>query len=197
MVISRFLLFPRLRLRISVLAIPTAVLLLKTEGGYPFFIMLLSALAHELGHIFALKHFGYRVRRVDVLPFGAVIAVPEGLPYYCELVIALAGPAVSLLSALLGALLFAVTKTPYAMYFLLINAVLGIFNLLPISKLDGGKAVASYLALKNHPSAQKLCRCISLCAQAIFVTLCALLTLASDLNLGVLLLSVSLILQVI
>lgn len=184
-------------MRISVLALPTVLILLKNEGGQPFLLMLLSALAHECGHILALKHFGYRVRRVDVLPFGAVIVVPEGLPYLCELVIALAGPAVSLLCSLLGCSLFFATKTPYALYFALINAVLGIFNLLPTAKLDGGKALASYLAQKNHPSAQKLCRCISLCAQSLFVTLCALAIIASDLNLGVILISVSLILQIV
>ncbi len=196
MVIDRFILFPRVRLRISLLALPTVLLLLWSEDLIPFFVMLSSALVHELGHILALKHLGYRIRRIDILPMGAVIVVPEGIPYFCEFIIALAGPAVSLLCALLGFVVFLFAKTPITLYFGLINTVLGLFNLLPIKKLDGGKALSCILLHKQKNSSEQICSAASVCAKAVLVTLCVLLVVMSDYNLGVILLTSALIMQI-
>ena len=197
MVINRFILFPRIRLRVSVLAVPICIIMLWLEGGTPFFIMLFSALVHELGHILALKYFGYRVRCVDVLPMGAVIAVPEGMPDRCELFISISGPIFSLLSSLIGMMAISFQKTPNTLFFVLINAVLGIFNLLPIEKLDGGKALCSYLFLRGVPSPRRICAVVSLCTKIVFVTFCFLAVIVSDFNFGVALLFFALAVQIV
>lgn len=197
MAVNRFILFPRIRVRVSVLAVPICIIMLWLEGGAPFFIMLFSAIVHELGHIIAVRYFGYRVRRIDVLPMGAVISVPEGMPDRCELFISLSGPLFSLLCSLIGMTAFCFQKTPSTLFFVLINAVLGVFNLLPIEKLDGGKALCSYLFLHGVPSPRRICAVVSLCAKIVFVTFCFLAVILSDFNFGVALLFFALAVQIV
>lgn len=92
-----YILFPRLRLRVSAFALPGALLLIYCEGLLPFCILFLSCLLHEFGHLAALCICKCRYRRMDILPMGALIVCPEGMPYKKELAVALAGPAASAL----------------------------------------------------------------------------------------------------
>ena len=85
-----YILFPRLRLRVSAFALPGALLLIYCEGLLPFCILFLSCLLHEFGHLAALCICKCRYRRMDILPMGALIVCPEGMPYKKELAVALA-----------------------------------------------------------------------------------------------------------
>lgn len=163
----------------------------------PFLIMLISATAHEAGHILAVRLLGYRVRRIDILPMGALIVVPEGIPDKSEAVIALAGPITSLALAVLSMAWFAVSGTADPLFAVLINLVFGTINLLPIQKLDGGKALYSLLAHKQKKTAGQICSAVSLCSKIIFVTICVLFAIFTQFNLGVILMSLSLICQII
>lgn len=192
-----FILLPRLRMRVSVLALPAFLLLLWLEGVVPLAIMMLSATAHEAGHILAIKLLGYRVRRIDILPMGALIVVPEGIPDKSEAVIALAGPITSLALAVLSMAWFAVSGTADPLFAVLINLVFGTINLLPIQKLDGGKALYCILSHKQKSTAKQICSAVSLCAKIIFVTICVLFAVFTQFNLGVILMSLSLICQII
>ena len=91
-----FILFPRLRLRVSVFALPAFGLMLWCEGAMPFTILILSALCHEMGHITAMLLTKHRPRRIDVLLMGALIVCPEGISHRDDLIIALCGPLTSL-----------------------------------------------------------------------------------------------------
>ena len=86
-----YILFPRLRLRVSAFALPGALLLIYCEGLLPFCILFLSCLLHEFGHLAALCICKCRYRRMDILPMGALIVCPAGMPYKKELAVALAG----------------------------------------------------------------------------------------------------------
>lgn len=105
---------------------------------------LLAAACHELGHCAALRATGVRVSSLRLSALGAELAPSQALPYALELPVALAGPCVSLLCAVLaarwGRFLFAG-----------LSLALGLFNLLPILPLDGGRAVASLCALLLPP----------------------------------------------
>jgi len=184
-------------MRVSVFALPVLLVMLWLEGKLPFAIMIISAALHEIGHISALYYLGYRVRRIDVLPMGAVIVVPEGIPDYDEVKIALAGPLVSLLCAVLCVVWFIIAGSALSLFAVLINCVFSLINLLPIRKLDGGKALCCFLAHKQKKSAEQICSAVSLCAKLMFVGFCFTLILLSRFNLGVILLSFALLVQVI
>ncbi|MBR6563550.1 MAG: M50 family metallopeptidase [Clostridia bacterium] len=190
-----YLVFPRLRMRLSLLALPAAMVMLWLEGWQAFSIIALSALLHELGHIAAIYACGYRVRRVDVLPMGAIIALPEGIPDRIEAIIALSGPAASCLCGVVSLALFLLSRSPFALLGVVINLSLGLFNLLPVRKLDGGKALCCILRYKNIKSADRISACASYAALMIFVFVASLCVVLSGNNLGVLLLSAALILQ--
>jgi stage IV sporulation protein FB len=88
---------------------------------------------HELCHILISTAFGARVKKVTIYPVGesANMAGFEDINIFKRLVVILSAP---MLNIVLGILLhrYEVGK---------INIVLGIFNLLPVYPLDGGRAV--------------------------------------------------------
>lgn len=104
----------------------------------------LAAGCHELGHCAALKLTGGGVAQLRLSALGAELTPKRPLSYAAELPTALAGPGVSLLCAFLAArwgfFLFAG-----------LSLALGVFNLLPIHPLDGGRAVQSLCALILPP----------------------------------------------
>lgn len=99
-----------------------------------------AAAAHELGHWALIRAFRGRVTLLRLSASGAEMAVSGPLSYGRELVCALGGPLVNLLLALgaaqLGATVFAG-----------LNLTLGLFNLLPMSALDGGKVLSCVISV--------------------------------------------------
>ena len=121
-------------------------------------------LLHEFGHILMARRFGVRTPDVILLPIGGLARL-ERMPEEPrqELLIALAGPAVTLAIAVilylalqlsgvsvdLGALLRLgqPTSLPEALAFLMIvNVMLLGFNLIPAFPMDGGRVLRALLA---------------------------------------------------
>lgn len=100
----------------------------------------LAAGCHELGHCAALALLGGGPGKLRLCALGAELTPRRPLSYASQLPAALAGPAVSLLAAILAArwgfFLFAG-----------LSLALGLFNLLPIPPLDGGMILQSLCAL--------------------------------------------------
>lgn len=190
-----YIIFPKLRTRLSVFALPALALMLWLEGVGAFMILLASAFLHEIGHILAIGFCGYRVRRIDVLPMGALIVVPEGIPDFFEFIIAISGPAVSVVCGFLGLSVFLMTNSVWTLFFACVNLILGFFNLMPITKLDGGKAFLSLLRHRNIKNADRISACVSKIAFSLIIFLLSLCFVLSDCNLGVLILCLALALQ--
>jgi len=120
----------------------------------------LCVLLHELGHSIVARRFGVIVDSITLLPIGGVAAM-RTLPRSArgELLIALAGPAVSLaLGLLLAGLSYlwygvgvyeALGKrylaAPMLLQLATINIVLAAFNLLPAFPMDGGRILRASL----------------------------------------------------
>ena len=111
-----------------------------------------SLVAHELGHAIAARWRGLTVYRISLFLFGGMvdIGVDEGNASD-EFWLAAAGPAVSLLIALLWAALWVVAPgldsqgRAMVLYLGVSNAILATFNLLPSYPLDGGRILRSAL----------------------------------------------------
>lgn len=183
-----YILFPRLRLRVSAFALPGALLLIYCEGLLPFCILFLSCLLHEFGHLAALCICKCRYRRMDILPMGALIVCPEGMPYKKELAVALAGPAASALGCAAALAFFAAFGSVSALYAFAVGAVLCLFNLMPAKRLDGGKALLNYLLMhKEKDTAERICSAVSSVVFVLLFALGAAVYFALDGNAGVML----------
>lgn len=108
-------------------------------------------LIHELGHMAAAKSFGWRIRSVQLLPFGGVVESEESgtVPAREEIIVALAGPAQHVWMIAMAPLFvhMGLWDAVWANYFIEGNLMIGLFNLLPIPPLDGGRilqALVSY-----------------------------------------------------
>jgi Zn-dependent protease/CBS domain-containing protein len=115
-----------------------------------------AVVLHELTHSYVAQGYGVEIDRIVLLPIGGVSAMKE-LPKdpHQELMIAIAGPLVNLvLAAVLYPvyLFFGDSLSPglnfLFFYFILMNLVLGAFNLLPAFPMDGGRVLRAYLAQK-------------------------------------------------
>lgn len=125
----------------------------------------LAAAVHELGHVAALAAVGGRPEGFTLSALGAELALPGGLSYARELPVALGGPAASLaLAAAAGS----------GGRFLLagLSLALGLFNLLPLWPLDGGRAVACLCGLCLSPlGAERVERALAAAALGGFLAL--------------------------
>ena len=116
---------------------------LDTQGLVP---MAMAACAlHELGHYLTLRRLGGRVRAIRLTAAGAEMVLSRPLGYWQEGLTALAGPGVNLLLALV--LCGRVEWAAFAG----LNLVLACFNMLPVGRLDGGRALYCTLALLAGP----------------------------------------------
>ena len=191
--------FPRVRVRVSAFCLSAALFMLALESAVPFAVLMLSALWHELGHLFALKKCGARPRRIDLLPMGALIVCPEGLSYGEELRVALAGPLFSFAAALAGCAAYLLCGGVYPLFACIINSLLALFNLMPAIKLDGGKALYFLLCAKgaDRRKTARVCFAANVCALFVCGTLAVSAWIASGFNAGVIVLFLSLALQTV
>lgn len=117
----------------------------------------LSLIGHELGHAFAVKKLGYGRSQIVLGGFGGVCKW-YGRPTRGDSIrIALAGPAASLVMGAIALAVFLPLRPQLDGLYLLrvgllaaafLNIVWGVFNLLPIFPMDGGRALRSALGFK-------------------------------------------------
>lgn len=93
-----------------------------------------AAAFHELGHWWMIRMVGGKVTKLRLSAVGAEMRVEGIMSYGREVLCALAGPAVNLVLAIGGARIGAEV-------FAGLNLVFGLFNLLPLGGLDGGRAL--------------------------------------------------------
>ena len=114
-------------------------------------LLFLFVLAHELGHLLMAKQFAWKIKELKLLPFGGVLIVDDahGTTAKEECLVACAGPIQNLILILLAWVFGQLHWLPYEwmQYMIQANMLLIIFNLLPISPLDGGKIVQAALSL--------------------------------------------------
>lgn len=113
--------------------------------------LLLAALSHEWGHYLMLRSLGGKIDAVTVTAFGAEMHIAPDcrLSYGGEILATLAGPVTNLLCGVL--LSFCGCRVPLCYLLAGAQLLLGIFNLLPITPLDGGSILWLAVAWLSQP----------------------------------------------
>jgi Zn-dependent protease/CBS domain-containing protein len=127
-------------------------------GALALLALFACILLHEFGHILTARRYGVRTPDVILLPIGGVARL-ERIPDVPrqELLIALAGPAVTL--AIVVALYFSLRlsgtpirltqlspEDPFLAQLAAVNLYLLLFNLIPAFPMDGGRVLRALLA---------------------------------------------------
>ncbi|UFJ41187.1 site-2 protease family protein [Brevibacillus humidisoli] len=99
---------------------------------------------HEMGHLVAAKMKGIRTSPAIFIPFvGAVISMKEQpRDARTEAFLAYGGPFAGLISFLPAVPLYLWTNEPFWGLVIFLGAMINLFNLLPVSPLDGGRIVS-------------------------------------------------------
>ena len=110
-----------------------------------------AVLWHDLAHAQVALLLRFKVREIELLPFGGVARI-EGMGAIGsreEIMIAAAGPAASLVLAAISyvGMLYAGMYSDVWIFYYKSNMMLAVFNLLPGLPLDGGRIFRAWLAL--------------------------------------------------
>ncbi len=145
-----------MKLRIDLKIIAVILIFLFTRQLKTYCIIMFFCFLHELGHIITAKLFKMRIEKIEILPCGFSASFfsynSSGFPKNFsmqELLVALAGPIVSLMLALSFQYIddtnFTIVTKQEIVYS---NILILIFNLLPLYPLDGGRILKNILNIK-------------------------------------------------
>lgn len=145
-----------------------------------------SVVLHELGHALLAQRRGYTVRDVVLHPLRGVTLIEGNLRPRDEVWIALAGPAVNAVLALLLAVVLVLTGESasldsvsllkmteghsMATRLCFANLFIALFNVIPALPLDGGKALRALLVLRSWEriGATRIAARVGLCVALLF-----------------------------
>jgi stage IV sporulation protein FB len=162
------------------------------------FLFLMSAIVaiqHECAHAFAAAKLGYKLNKIVLMPFGAIIdGDMSGISFKDELLVAACGPLCNLCTAIFFIALWWLKPTMYAFTDTACYASLSIafINLLPAYPLDGGRILKSALCrffLKKNSEervalkkAEGICRGVTFGFAGILLTVFFILLARTVLN---------------
>lgn len=118
-------------------------------GQYIEILTLFSVvIIHELGHVFAAKSYGWTIEEIQILPFGGVANMKQNNDSILEeFIVAIAGPLQNLMMIIIGIGFQRINlwSSEWTTFFIQANTIILLFNLIPITPLDGNKLLKSIL----------------------------------------------------
>ena len=139
--------------------------------SFQFALALLACLVfHEYGHIRAMKYFGMKTKGIYLIPFMGGLAMSDEKinTRWQDVVISIMGPTFGLLLSIAALLAYWLTGNVFFAGLAAFNALLNLFNLLPILPLDGGHILKS-ISFSMH-SKVGLIACIIGAALGVFIS---------------------------
>ena len=135
-------------LSFPLVALMTAVIIFDTSMSV--IICFAGVIAHEAGHLLALRYFGSYPQKIKLTLFDIAIIDRKKITLSdkAEIIITLAGVTVNFI---LAGISYFFIQNPYMEIFFNTNLTLGLFNSLPIDSLDGGQALFILLSRKFSP----------------------------------------------
>ena len=153
-----------------------------TGKVFSFIAFTLCALIHETGHAAAAQRLGYKLKKITLMPYGAIISGDiSGISYINEIKVVCAGPLINLASGLAIIALWWLFPEIYPYTELAATANFSLFfvNLIPAYPLDGGRlllcTLSCFLSRKKAALITKATGIFfSVCLLALFIYSCFL-----------------------
>jgi Zn-dependent protease len=107
--------------------------------------LILCLVFHEYGHIKAMKYFGLKTKGIYLIPFVGGLALSDDKinTRWQDVVISIMGPFFGLLLSVAALIGYWITDIEILAGIAVFNALLNLFNLLPVLPLDGGHVLKS------------------------------------------------------
>ena len=139
--------------------------------SFQFALALIACLVfHEYGHIRAMKYFGMKTKGIYLIPFMGGLALSDEKinTRWQDVVISIMGPTFGLLMSIMALIAYWLTGNVFFAGLAAFNALLNLFNLLPILPLDGGHILKSISFSMN--SVMGLTACIAGAAVGVYLS---------------------------
>jgi Zn-dependent protease len=140
------LLLPKVKLLATSGSMLVSIAAYSLLFGWTFAIgFVILILIHEMGHVIALRREGIKASAPMFIPFlGAMISARSlGDNALAEARVGLAGPILGSLGAVASLEIWHATGNPYWRALAYVGFFLNLFNLIPVSPFDGGRAMAA------------------------------------------------------
>ncbi len=156
------------KIKISFLFLAFCAVFSLCDKSRVFTMALIASLLHEMAHIIMLYFVGECADSIILAPQGAkLVRSGKMISYKSEILVLLAG---CILNFTLFAILYSFSESLSLKLFAVVNLSLGIFNMLPLGTLDGGRILK--ILLKNILSSQRaelVCKIVSIIVVLAFV----------------------------
>ncbi len=152
------------RISVSPVMLIMAAVFVAFGMAYEYSCSLAAVILHELCHAKVAKKLGYALNEVKIMPYGAALCGSEDISPKHEILIAVAGPAFNLILGMIFAAMWWLIPSSYMFTetFCKCNIYIGLFNLLPVYPLDGGRIALAAMSFKlGHGRAYKVSRIVS------------------------------------
>ncbi|MGI1988127.1 site-2 protease family protein [Shewanella glacialipiscicola] len=139
--------------------------------SFQFALALIACLVfHEYGHIRAMKYFGMKTKGIYLIPFMGGLALSDEKinTRWQDVVISIMGPTFGLLMSIASLIAYYATGNVFFAGLAAFNALLNLFNLLPILPLDGGHILKSISFSMN--SIMGLVACVAGAAFGVYIS---------------------------
>ncbi len=135
-----------MRIRINLQVFIFAIIFYLTKQIRIYTILMIFAFIHELGHLLAGILMGLKAKGIDIMPFGVSINFEDYSNKYIakKIIIAIAGPLVNIIIVILGVYNNWEEEIIYS------NILIGLFNLIPLYPLDGGRILKYIMQLATN-----------------------------------------------
>lgn len=178
-----------------VLFLVIAVLLSSILNGVEYVLLVVAAvLIHEAGHMICAKALGVPSKGGDANLFGLSLYYDfSSVSYLREVAVSSAGAAANIAAC---AVTFFASKSPgtYAVFFIFSNLSLALFNLIPVSPLDGSGILTALISMAATPRrAERIAAWISAVFSFAFFVFCLYVQLKVGANLSLMFISVFLL----
>ncbi|NQY87893.1 MAG: site-2 protease family protein [Colwellia sp.] len=132
--------------------------------------LILCLVFHEYGHIRAMKYFGLKTKGIYLIPFVGGLALSDDKinTRWQDIVISIMGPFFGLILSIACLIGYWLTDIEILAGLAVFNALLNLFNLLPVLPLDGGHVLKSIAFSIN--SRVGLVACVLGAALGVFIS---------------------------